>query len=184
MLKRPSARTRRHSGQLELNLIPILDSLVTLISFLMLTMSVMNVVSIESPFPIVSQEDIEQKLKDPKDKPLQLTISMRESELEVWSPFGKVPSKSIPYKDGTKPDTTALHETLMAIKKQFPDENKVVIVPTAKTDYDSLIILMDAIRVLEKSDIPIFRKNPTTGIDEPVKVLFPEVVFGNLLGDT
>lgn len=184
MLKRPSSRTRRHAGGVELNLIPILDALITLISFLMLSMSLLSIVSIESPFPTVSQEDVQKKLKDPNEKPLQLTISMNSKGLEIWSPFERIPTETVPNNAEGQPDTQILHEKLIEIKKKFPDESKIVLVPTAKTDYDSLIVLMDAIRILEKSDAPIFRRNSETGNDEAVKFLFPEVIFGNLLGDS
>jgi biopolymer transport protein ExbD len=189
VLTRPSSRTRRGSGgQIELNLVPILDSLVTLISFLMLSMSFLNLVSIESPFPMVSPETLQRTIENPSERPLQLTVSLRESEIEVWSPFDKIEPRKIahlpdPLVPEGKPDTRTLHETLIEIKKRFPTENSVVLVPTANTDYDSLIVLMDAMRTLEKSDPPIFRPNPATGTDEALKTLFPEVVFGNLLGD-
>lgn len=185
MFSRPTSRTRRTKGaQIELNLVPILDSLVTLICFLMLTMSFLSIVSIESPFPTVSEEDLTRKLQDPKERPLQLTVSMRENELEVWSPFDRIQARKIPYKAEGQPDTQALHDTMIEIKQQFPNEYSVVIVPTAKTDYESLIVLMDAIRTLEKTDTPIYRRNPETGNDEPVTTLFPDVVFGNLLGES
>jgi hypothetical protein len=43
---------------------------------------------------------------------------------------------------------------------------------------------MDAARGLEASDPPIFVKNATTGNDEALKTLFPNVIFGNLLGES
>lgn len=181
MLSRPSARRKTDHKQIELNLVPILDSLVTLICFLMLTMSFFNVVSIESPFPQASPESVKEQLKE---KPLQLTISFGERDLEIWSPFNKIASKKIPYVEEAKPDTKALHEALVEIKKQFPKENKVVLVPTKKTDYDTLVTLMDAVRTLTPSDPPVYVPNPETRVDEVTKFLFPEVVFGNLLGES
>ena len=83
-----------------------------------------------------------------------------------------------------QPDLKAIHEALIDVKKQFPNEGKVIIVPTPGTNYDLLIAVMDTLRGLEPTDPPIFVKNAQTGLDEQAKLLFPDVIFGNLLGDS
>lgn len=181
MLKRPSSRRKTQQEQVNLNLVPILDAMVTLIAFMLFTMSFLAIVSIESPFPQASAEDVKQKLKE---KPLQLTLTLRDKEAELWSPFEKIKSKTIPNTPEGKPDLKALHEALIGIKQQFPKEAQIVLVPTASANYDILIAVMDSVRGIEPTDPPIFVKNEKTGNDEPIKALFPEVVFGNLLGDT
>lgn len=181
MLKRPSARRKSGHEEINLNLVPILDAMVTLIAFLLFTMSFLSIVAIESPFPTASTADVEEKLKE---KPLQLTVTLRDNEAEIWSPFERISSKKIPNAEPGKPDTKSIHEALVEVKKQFPKETKVVVVPFAGATYDVLISAMDAMRVLEPSDPPIYLRNDTTGNDDLLKVLFPEVVFGNLLGDT
>ncbi|MEN9723485.1 MAG: hypothetical protein RJB38_1471, partial [Pseudomonadota bacterium] len=117
-------------------------------------------------------------------KPLQLTVSIREKESEIWSPFEKISPKVIPHTGEGKPDSRQIHEALIEIKKTFINETQIVLVPSANTSYDILISLMDQLRGLEPTDPPLFRKNPSTGNDEPVKTLFPEIVFGNLLGES
>ena len=181
MLKRPSTRRRSSPTEVQINLVPMLDALVTLIGFLLFSMSFLSLVSIETPKPEVSPETVQQKLLE---KPLQLTVTIREKESEIWSPFEKIPSKVIPHTAEGLPDTKVIHEALIEVKRSFLNENKVVLVPAANTSYDILISVMDSLRGLEPTDPPLFKKNEATGIDEPVKGLFPEVVFGNLLGDT
>lgn len=181
MFKRPSSRRRGETKQVELNLVPILDTMVTLIGFLLFTTSLFVVVSIESPFPTTSPEANQRKLKE---KPLQLTLTLREKETEIWSPFDLIPPKRIPNPAAGQPDIKAIHETLLAIKQRFPNERKIVFAPAGGVNYDTLISVMDAVRTIEKTDPAIFAKNATTGVDEPQKILFPEVVFGNLLGDS
>jgi biopolymer transport protein ExbD len=180
LLKRPTSRRKGASRQIELNLVPILDAMVTLIAFLLFTMSFLTIVGIESPFPIASTEHVEQKLKE---KPLQLTVSLREAELEIWSPFEKIPNKTIPHTGDGQPDIKSMHDALIEIKRQFPQETQVVFVPTGAANYDTLIAMMDAMRVLEPTDPAVFAKNADTGVDEQVKTLFPNVIFGNLLGE-
>jgi len=180
MLKRPSAR-RKTTREIQLNLVPILDAMVTLIGFLLFTMSFLSLVSIETPFPIASSEINQKKLKE---KPLQLTVSLRENDVRIWTPFDKFEPKTIPYLEEGKPDVPGLHLALIEIKKLFPTETQIVLAPYAGTSYDILIAVMDGLRAIEKTDPPIFMDNKETGNQELVKALFPDIVFGNLLGDS
>lgn len=181
MLKRPTSRRKSHSEGIELNLVPILDTMVTLIGFLLFTTSFISIVSIESNLPQASSEEVKEQIKE---KPLQLTLSFREKDVEIWSPFKKIEPKAILNTKEGDPDAKAIHDALVEIKKKFPKEQNVVVVPKVGTSYDNLIGLMDALRTLEPSDPPIYGKNEKTGLDEPLKLLFPKIIFGNLLGDT
>ncbi len=180
MLRRPTARRKKEVAEVQLNLVPILDAMVTLISFLLFTMSFLAIVSIESPFPEASPEINQRKLDEP---PLQLTLSVREGETEIWSPFQKIESRKLPHLEPGKPDTASIHEALLAIKQQFPQEKQVVLAPHPGLNYDALVGVMDAARTLEPTDPPIYFKNETTGMDEAAPTLFSDVVFGNLLGE-
>jgi biopolymer transport protein ExbD len=155
--------------------------MVALIGFLLYTTAFLSLVSIESPFPTASTAEVQQKLKE---KPLQLTITLRDKEAEIWSPFEKIKSRTIPNAEPGKPDVNKIHAELLDVKKDFPAETKIVIVPTAGTTYDVLISVMDGIRGVDPTDPPIFTKNAATGNDEAIKSLFPDVIFGNLLGDS
>ncbi|MCM2277543.1 MAG: biopolymer transporter ExbD [Oligoflexia bacterium] len=178
MLKRPSSRRKSSAEGINLNLVPILDTMVTLIGFLLFTTSFLSIVHIESPFPISSEKEMEEQLKE---KPLQLTVSVHESDTELWSPFEKFASKKIPHALPGQPDIAGIHSGLLEIKKLFPNETKLVLVPHAATTYDVLVSLMDSARAVEATDAPIFARNPQSGNDEAVKKLFPEIIFGNLL---
>ncbi len=180
MLKRPTSRRKSKTDGITLNLVPILDTIVALIAFLLFTMSFLSIVSIESPAPQASTQTQEQALKE---KPLQLTVSINDKEAEVCSPFDKIPSKKIPNPLPGQPDVKALHDTLVAVKQKFPLETKVVFAPSTAITYDVLVAVMDSMRMMDPTDPPIFVKNAATGNDEPVKVLFPNVVYGNLLGE-
>jgi biopolymer transport protein ExbD len=180
VLKNPTSRRRSSRENIELNLVPILDTMVCLIAFLLFTTSFLSIVAIESPFPMASTAENREKLKE---KPLQLTISLHEKDTEIWSPFARIAAVNVPNPTPGQPDIAKIHEALIGIKQKFPTETKIVLVPTKGTNYDTLITLMDGMRGMEKTDPPLFAKNPATGIDEPVKILFPEVIFGNLLGE-
>lgn len=181
MFKRPTSRRKTIHREVQLNLVPILDTMVTLIAFLLFTMSFLQIVSIESPFPQASPKEVEKKLKE---KPLQLTLTMRQGEVELWSPFELIQPKVIKDQLAGTPDVKAIHAALLEIKRRFPTETQVVFVPTAGVNYDTLISVMDSTRMVEPGDEPIYFKNPATDRDEVAKALFPEIVFGNLLGDS
>lgn len=180
MFKRPSSRRKSHATGIELNLVPILDTMVTLIGFLLFTTSFLVLVSIESPIPLASPTEIQEQLKE---KPLQLTLTVRKNDIELWSPFSRIPPKAIANDSKGEFDLKAIHEALLEIKKQFPQETSIVLVPRVNTLYDHLIGLMDALRSIEATDPPLYAKNETTGVDEPIKTLFPKIVFGNLMTD-
>ena len=183
MLKRPSSRRKSAGEQVSLTLVPIIDTMVCLIGFLLFTTSFLAIVSIESPFPTASTTDLEERLKE---KPLQLTVSVREKDLEIWSPFNRISSKTIANSPDGQPNVLALHEALLDIKTKFPYESKIVLVPHASLNYDTLISVMDSMRMVEKGDPPVFRqkkdeKGGNTQQEEKVESLFPDVIFGNLL---
>lgn len=180
MLKRPSSRRKSHSDSLELNLVPILDTMVTLIGFLLFTSSFMAIVSVETMAPVMSTEQVQKQLKE---KPLQLTVSVRKKTTEIWSAFEKIRPVLIPHGADGEPDLLAVHEAILKVKTQFPQETKVVLSPHSGVSYDTLMALMDAVRVRQKTDIPITWKNPATSREELVTTLFSEVVFGNLLSN-
>ena len=67
----------------------MMDTFVTLIGFLLYTMAFLTLVMIESPLPTTTPEAQAEKLKE---KPLQLTVSIRDKETEIWSPFERIKS--------------------------------------------------------------------------------------------
>ena len=179
MLKRPSSRRRTHPQEVQLNLVPMLDALVTMIAFLMYTMAFLSLTMIESPLPIVSSEQNQQQLRE---RPLQLTLTLNDQGVLIWSPFDLIPQQTIlNHADGT-PDTLKLHEAALLIKQKFPTETKVILVPKNDTSYDTIVMVLDAVRNIEKTDPVISIKNEKTGVQEQAKQIFGEVIFGNLLG--
>jgi biopolymer transport protein ExbD len=179
MLRSPSSR-RRARKEIELNLVPMMDTFVVLIAFLLYTMASIVMNHVETPLPTASPTEVAEKLKE---NPLQLTVSFRKDETEIWSPFKKIDAKKIPNTPEGTPDVLAIHQRLVEVKQQFPNENQVVLAPTGSTSYDSLVASMDVIRLLDATDTPIIVRNKDTGVDEALKFLFPEIVFGNVLSN-
>ncbi|MCO5142135.1 MAG: biopolymer transporter ExbD [Oligoflexia bacterium] len=176
MLKKPSSRRKsRGTEELELPLVPIMDAFVTLIAFLLLVTSLLAVTLIDTPAPVVSNVPDDNKDK----KPLMLTLDVKETGLRLYSTFRRIPEQSFP-KVELGYDLEKLHEAIVAIKQQFPEEKTIVFMPTPEVKYDELVQIMDAVRVLTKTDPPLFVKGED-GIDRPEEHLFGNVIFGNVL---
>lgn len=179
MLKRPTLRRRSQPKEVGINLVPMLDTLVTLIAFLLYSMTFLAIVSIDSPVPINSEEKIDQKLES---RPVQLTLTVNADESVIWSPFNRVERVTVPHEDG-KPDVNAIHAALVRVKERYPKERQLVLAPHPGISYDHIVALMDSAAKMAAGDTPIYVKDEATGVDQVEENLFPEIVFGNLLGD-
>ena len=176
MLKRPSSQKRGPGKeQIELPLIPVMDALVTLIVFLVAATALLAVTLIDVPVPLVSSAP-----KKLNKKPLSLTVTINDSGLRLYSPFRLIRSKFIA-KKGEEYDTLEFHEALLAIKRKFPAEKQLVFMPAQVVKYEDIVKLMDASRRIEKGDLSLYSKDEDNE-DIVVTELFPEVVFGNILG--
>lgn len=176
MLRRASGQRRgsQHSNLEELPLVPIMDAFVTLIAFLLMATSLLAVTLIDTPVPIVSTNPPDNK------KPLSLTIRVLEDKLVVESPFNLISRQEIPRTD-TQHNLTKLHDLLLEVKNKFPLEKQIILMPSPTTKYDDLVQIMDSGRQIRPADPPLYIKNDQ-GQDVVVTDLFPDVVFGNVLG--
>ena len=180
MLKKPSQRrSGRRIEDIELPLIPIMDAFVTLIAFLLLATSLLAVTLIDTPVPVVSNEpDV------PKDqKPLGLQLRIDQDMLTLSSMTRRIPEQKFP-KVATSYDLVKLHEALIQIRTQFPHEKGIVFFPAADVKYDDLVQIMDATRLLQKTDPPLPNyKEVVNGVEveRTEQFVFPNVVFGNVI---
>lgn len=176
MLKRPSQRrSRRGSQEIDLPLVPIMDAFVTLIAFLLLATSLLAVTLIDTPVPVVSNTPDDEK----PDKPLALTLKIEQDGLTLSSAFRRIAEQKFP-KVEKGYDTDKLHEALIKIRQDFPKEKSVVFMPMKEIQYNDLVQLMDAVRLLQKTD-PSFYAKGADGVDKPDQFLFPSVIFGNVI---
>lgn len=177
MLRKPSKRrSGRRLEDIELPLIPIMDAFVTLIAFLLLATSLLAVTLIDTPVPVVSNEP-EEKMKE---KPLALQLKIGKDELALSSQFYPKIRQTFP-KVEKDYDLLKLHEALVQIRLQFPKDKSIVFNPDAEVKYDDLVKLMDASRLLLKTDPPLPNYVDKEGVDRVEQYVFPNVVFGNVI---
>ncbi len=180
MLKKPSQRrSGRRIMDIELPLIPIMDAFVTLIAFLLLATSMLAVTLIDTPVPVVSNLPDEKEIK----KPLALQLRIDQDMLTLSSMTRQIPEQKFP-KVEKGYDLEKLHEALVQIRLQFPSERNIVYLPAAEVKYDDLVQLMDATRLLLKTDPPLptyVEKIGDETVERVEQFVFPNVVFGNVI---
>jgi biopolymer transport protein ExbD len=183
MFSRPSSRRKVKSEEVAINLVPMLDALVTIVAFLLFTTAFLSIGMIDTPAPTLSSAP--EQVEKMKEKPLQLTATITENKIFITDWSGSRESHTIssvtdPKTGEPKYDFEKFHQTLVEIKHRHPKEVKLVFKPTNGIAYETLVALMDTARFLEKSDAPLYKKN-AQGLDEPETALFSEVIFGNIL---
>lgn len=175
MIRIPSSRKRKKE-ETKLNLVPIMDSVFIFIFFLLMSATFLKIYEIGSDVPIISNAEPPK----PKKDPLALTLTLGTDEIVLSR---GVPSRTVQkfarLGDGEFP-FEQLHTVLINLKKQHMDEDTIILTPGGELTYDEIVKVMDAIRMFNRTDEAVFRKNKE-GIEEKVKELFNKIVFSNLM---
>lgn len=158
-----------------LSLTSIMDAIFSFIFFLLFSVTFIKIYEVPSDVPMSTNQP-----PPTNEKPLALTLKVEENGLSLYKgvpsqffkQFGKLA-------DG-KYDLLALHDFLVTVKKEFPKEESIVIEPIFDIEYESIINIMDAVRLIKNTDESIYRPGKD-GISEKIETLFGNVVFGNLL---
>lgn len=175
MIKLPSSRRKKKKEE-KLNLVPIMDAVFIFIFFLLMSANFVKVFEISSDVPIVS----DQEPPKPKKDPLALTLTIEDKEIVVSRGVPSRAFKRIPKLGDGKYDLDTLHNLMVDLKKAHLDENSIILEPLADLTYEEIVSIMDAVRLLRNTDEAIFKKNKD-GLDEKVKLLFSQILFGNLM---
>jgi biopolymer transport protein ExbD len=135
---------RRNVETAELNITVFMNLMVILVPFLLITAVFSRMAVLELYLPGGSNEAAED------DKPVfQLEITVRKESIEVGDrnlgAFGVYPNESDGY------DFDALGEKLAEIKKSYPTKTDASILLEAEIPYDTLVQVMDRVRVAEKA---------------------------------
>ncbi len=133
---------RYHHGRDDLNIVPMIDMMVILVFFLIFTavFSKTNILQLNLPASSNAAP-----LDLPKD--LKLEIIIRPDELVVndrnSGPLLTIANSATGY------DIENLSQFMRRIKSQFPQMTDATILPSPATSYDTLVQVMDAVRVYE-----------------------------------
>lgn len=154
---------RREHKETELELTTLINVMVVLISFLLLTAVFTQITIQELNLPAQAGSGAA-----PLKPPLVVEVIVRKSALQISN--GKSVIETIPLLNN-KYDYKKLSASLLQIKNENQDKEDVSVLMEPDIEYESLIAVMDAVKGAE-----IY----TPGIDKPRKVvLFPQVSIGD-----
>ena len=154
---------RREPEEKELEITTLLNVMVVLISFLLLTAVFSQITIQELKLPAQAGGGAA-----PLKPPVVVEVIVRKNSLQISN--GKSVTETIPNLN-SKYDYKKLSESLLQIKNDNMDKDDVSVLMEPDIEYESLIAVMDAVKVAE-----IY----TPGKDKPRKVvLFPSVSIGD-----
>jgi len=126
----------------ELNITAFMNLMVILVPFLLITAVFSRLAILELNLPGSSTEPA-----DPQEQTFQLEVTVREARIEVGDrnlgALGIYPNADDGY------DYDALSKKLSEIKESYPEKTDVSILLEAEIPYDTLVQVMDRVRVAE-----------------------------------
>ena len=159
MLKR-----KRHESE-ELELTTLLNIMVVLVSFLLLSAVFSKITIQELNMPPQASGPAEAR----KDAPVVIEVMLRKDGLEIGN--GKEVTDRLPKVDD-KYDTAALSQKLKLLKDQNPGKRDVILLVEPDIGYATMIGVMDALKFVEV-------RGPREGSQRLRITLFPNVTVGD-----
>ncbi len=156
-------RRRRHAEEApELNITAFMNLMVILVPFLLMTAVFSRLAILELTLPGSSNEPA-----DPEELTFQLEITVRSGQIEVGDrnvgALGIYPNEAGGY------DFDALSRKLSEIKDRYPEKTDAAILLEADIAYDTLVQVMDRVRVAELVEENTIRRRD----------LFPDISIGD-----
>lgn len=173
---------RQHvAHDFELNLTPIIDCFVTLICFLLLSATYVNLVGMDAKVPIAVPSSAVKEDDKPKFK---LELNLKASSAEIMaSNAGAASGKKVVPNVAGKPDYAAIHRELVRVKHERPKEFSVHFTSEIEMPYEELVRLMDTTRNLTPTDGTFDLTDERNGKVLKMDVLFPDFVMAGLAAE-
>lgn len=153
---------RRHRDTADLNITAYMNLMVILVPFLLITAVFSRLTILELNLPGASTEPVDQE-----ELVFQLEITVREDRIEVGDrnvgALGVYPATASGY------DLEALSKKLASIKESYPTKTDAAILLESDISYDTLVQVMDRVRVAESIDGDTIVRSE----------LFPEISIGD-----
>ena len=140
MLRSRRGGRRQNDDTAELNITAFMNLMVILVPFLLITAVFSRLAILELNLPGSSTEPVE-----PQDQVFQLEVIVRSDKIEVADRnqglLGSYPNGVDGY------DFNAVSEKLAQLKKRYPDKTDASILLEQEIAYDTLVQIMDTVRV-------------------------------------
>ncbi len=163
MIRRRGGGRRHNHDTAELNITAFMNLMVILVPFLLMTAVFSRLAILELNLPGSSTENV-----DPQDQVFQLEIIVRKDKIEIGDRnqglLGIYPNSE----DGAY-DYDALSNKLSELKDRYPDKTEASILLESDIEYNTLVQVMDRVRVEEEvAEDSIIRND-----------LFPDISIGD-----
>lgn len=145
----------------ELLLVPMIDIFTVLVTFLLMTAVFSRTVILELKLPPANTQF------RPPPPGLQLEVMVRKDALQV-DDRNSGPLATFPDKNGGY-DFDGLSQYLQLVKSKFPDKTDATVLLEPDTPYDTLVQVMDHVRVLDVN----------AGLSDVQYELFPDISIGD-----
>ena len=153
-------RLRRGQGE-EMNLVPMIDIFTVLVTFLLMTAVFYRTVVLELNLPV------SQAQATPEPPQLNLEIMVRKTKLQVADRGSGLLTE---FPNGAQGyELAKLSEYLQRVKERYPQKLDAAILLEADVPYDTLVQVMDTVRVVEQE-----QDGRTVQAE-----LFPEISIGD-----
>lgn len=163
----------------DINLTPMLDMIVALIPMLLMSVVFMRVNMVEAQVPQIVAEAIQNNNNKPNPVTISLAIKGDTFSFEVTD-NGKKSSFTVSPVEG-KPNLEGLYAQAIVLKKKYPDIFKVQVKPSQDVSLDRIISALDHIRKSKANDGTFSFKDEKSGNMLQTNLMFPEVVFADIL---
>lgn len=174
---------RSSDAAFDLNLAPFLDIIVSIIPLLLLSAVFVEIKMVESPIPQLVAEAIDNaNKKNEKEISISLKVSRKNGYEFVVTDKGKQNKTRVVLKNGQF-DYDGLLEATRKIKVVYPDVFNLQIHPDKEVSFDEIIKTMDQIRRETVAGRKIAFTDPKSGKKIETDLMFPNVTFGNVVGD-
>ncbi len=163
MIRRRGGGRRHNEDTAELNITAFMNLMVILVPFLLITAVFSRLAILELNLPGSSTEAVE-----PQDQTFQLEIIVRKDKIEIGDRnqglLGVYPLNA----DGEY-DYDAVSGKLSELKERYPKKTEASILLESEIEYDTLVQVMDRVRVEEEvKDDSVLRND-----------LFPDISIGD-----
>lgn len=173
-------KTRTSDAAFDLNLAPILDIIIAIVPLLLLSIAFVQVKMIDSSVPQVVAEAV-QRAQDKSETTVTLKISKGKGFVFEVSRDGKTNPVTVANKNGQW-DLDGLQTAAFGIKQQSPEVFRVDMAPEQDVNLNELVQVMDKIRRSPNSQKVAFT-DPANGTKMETELMFPNVLFANVIGD-
>ncbi len=173
-------RFRDTSGEstFDLNLAPMMDMMVSIIPFMLLSATFLQLNIINSPLPVPVAKALEQDRKNKNDVSIKVQMTAtKDFVLEIKDEGGKVTKLSVPRKSASDYDFVGFHKKLVEIKQKHPKVFRLELNPDTNVDYRAIVATMDSSRSMENADPKVMIENAATPL------LFPDVILANVMNE-